>query len=60
MTQGMVVKVVRALYGLKSSGASWRSMFNMTIIEIVFIPTIADPAAYRQANTKPDGFKYYE
>ena len=29
--QGQVVKVVRALYGLKSSGASWRYMLQETI-----------------------------
>ena len=58
--QGMVVRIVRALYGLKSSGASWRAMFNSTIIEMGFEPIIADPDAYRRATAKPDGFKYYE
>ena len=58
--QGTVVKVVRALYGLKSSGASWRAMFNNTIRDMGFESTIADPDAYRRAFAKPDGFKYYE
>jgi hypothetical protein len=58
--QGTVIKIVRALYGLKSSGASWRAMFNSTILEMGFKPTIADPDAYLRANAKPDGFKYYE
>ena len=58
--QGMVVKIVRALYGLKSSGASWRAMFNTSILEMGFEPIIADPDAYRRASAKPDGFKYYE
>jgi hypothetical protein len=58
--QGTVVKVVRALYGLKSSGASWRSMFNTTIRDVGFEPTIADPDVYRRAFAKPDGFKYYK
>ena len=58
--QGTVVKVVRALYGLKSSGASWRAMLNSTITEMGFDPTIADPDVYRRANAKDDGFKYYE
>jgi hypothetical protein len=41
--QGQVVKVVRALYGLKSSGASWRNMLQETIInELEFTSTIAD------------------
>ena len=56
----MAVRIVRALYGLKSSGASWRAMFNSTITEMGFMPTVADPDAYRRQNAKPDGFKYYE
>jgi Reverse transcriptase (RNA-dependent DNA polymerase) len=58
--QGTVVKVVRALYGLKSSGASWRAMFNNSILEMGFKPSIADPDVYLRAFAKPDGFKYYE
>ena len=58
--QGMVVKVTHGLYDLKSSGASWRSMFNSTILEMGFESTIADPDVYRRANLKPDGFKYYK
>ena len=58
--QGTVIKVVRALYGLKSSGASWRAMFNNSIREMGFIPSVADPDVYRRAFAKPDGFKYYE
>jgi hypothetical protein len=54
--QGQVVKIVRALYGLKSSGASWRSMLQQTIIEeLQFQPTIADPDVYRRCNRKPSG-----
>jgi hypothetical protein len=58
--QGTVIKIVRALYGLKSSGAAWRAMFNTSIIEMGFTPTVADPDVYRRPNTKEDGFKYYE
>ena len=58
--QGMVVKVMRALYGLKSSGASWRAMFNSSLIDMGFQSTIADPDVYRRVNAKPCGFKYYE
>ncbi|KAI2490441.1 Reverse transcriptase (RNA-dependent DNA polymerase) [Fragilaria crotonensis] len=58
--QGMVVKVVHALCGLKSSGSSWRSMFIATIWDMGFEPTIADPDVYRRAFAKPNGFKYYE
>jgi hypothetical protein len=59
--QGQVVKIVRALYGLKSSGASWRSMLQQTIIEeLQFQPTIADPDVYRRCNQKPSGKEYWE
>ena len=60
LRKGVVVKIVRALYGLKSRGASWRAMFNSSILEMRFKPIIADPDAYRRANAKPDGFMYYE
>jgi hypothetical protein len=59
--QGMVVYVVRALYdGVKSSGALWRAMLKLTITEMGWDPTIADPDVYRRANAKDDGFKYFE
>ena len=59
--QGQVVKVVRALYGLKSSGASWRNMLQETIqTEMGFTPTQADPDVYRRRSAKPDGFEYWE
>jgi Reverse transcriptase (RNA-dependent DNA polymerase) len=41
--QGMMIKVVRALYGLKSSGAAWHAMFNCwSILEMGFEQMIAD------------------
>jgi hypothetical protein len=59
--QGQVIKIVRALYGLKSSGASWRNMLQQTIVEeLQFEPTIADPDVYRRYNRKPDGTEYWE
>ena len=58
--QGTVIKIVRALYGLKSSGTSWCAMFNASILEMGFEATIADPDVYRKANANADGFKYYE
>ena len=44
--QGKVMVIVRALYGLKSSGASWRAMFAERLTEMGFIPTQADPDVY--------------
>ena len=60
MRQGTVVIVVRALYGLKSSGASWRAMFNTTALEMGFVPAIADLDVYRRQNMEENGFKYYK
>jgi hypothetical protein len=45
--QGQSVKVVRALYGLKSSGAAWRTFLQQSILnDLQFEPTIADPDVY--------------
>jgi hypothetical protein len=58
--EGSVIRIVRALYGLKSSGASWRAMFNSSILDMGFEPTIADPDVYRKVHSKENGFKYNE
>jgi hypothetical protein len=41
--QGKSVLIVRALYGLKSSGAAWRSHFAATLHQIGFHSCLADP-----------------
>ena len=53
--QGSVMKVVRALYGLKSSGAAWRAMFNTTVLEMGFVPTIADLMSIERRKQKKIG-----
>jgi hypothetical protein len=58
--KGQPVKVVRALYGLKSSGAAWRNLLQQAIIDMKFVPTTADPDVYRRRAIKPDGMEYYE
>lgn len=57
---GLPVKLVRALYGLKLSGASWRNTLAMTIMDMGFAPTKADPDVWRRKASKPNGFLYYE
>ena len=52
--------VVRALYGLKSSGASFRAMLANTLWEFGYRPTLADPYVWIKAATKANGFRYYE
>ena len=54
--QGCVCKLVRALYGLKSSGAAWRAMFSKFIINIMgFKPTHADADVYMRRNVRHGG-----
>ncbi|KAL7537428.1 hypothetical protein ACHAWF_005758, partial [Thalassiosira exigua] len=59
--KGRVMKLVRALYGLKSSGASWRKMFNDFIVTYLeFTPPRVDGDMYYRKSLKPDGTLYYE
>jgi hypothetical protein len=58
--KGKFAVIVRALYGLKSAGNSWRTHFATCIREdLGYKPTVADPDVYMKAETKPDGTKYY-
>jgi hypothetical protein len=57
---GKVAVITRALYGLKSSGAAWRSMFAASLQELGFISSIVDPDVWYRAASKPDGSLYYE
>jgi hypothetical protein len=58
--QGQPVLIVRALYGLKSSGAAWRAHLAGTLQSLGFISSLADPDVWYREATKPDGFQYYE
>ena len=58
--QGSVMIVKRALYGLKSSGASWRAMLAQTLSDLGYKSTKADPDVWIRPQTKPNGFEYYE
>ena len=59
--KGKPMKLVRALYGLKSSGASWRNMFKDFIIShLGFAPTVMDPDVYIRRNINKKGGAYYE
>jgi hypothetical protein len=52
--------IVRALYGLKSSGAVWRSHLANTLQSLGYTSCVADPDVWYCAAVKPDGFHYYE
>jgi hypothetical protein len=45
--RGKVMTVERALYSLKSSGASWRSMFAESLQGMGWVPTSVDADVYR-------------
>ena len=58
--QGRPAVIIRALYGLKSSGARWRDHFASILKELGFVNSRADPDAWMRKATKPDGLKYWE
>ena len=57
---GTIFIVKKALYGLKSAGAAFRSLLADTLMDIGYRPTKADPDAWLRPAVKPDGFQYYE
>ncbi len=58
----MPVKIVRALYGLRGSGAAFRNHLAQAITDMGFVPSLADPDVWmrKAVAVKPDGTKYYE
>jgi hypothetical protein len=58
--KGKVCVVVRALYGLKSAGASWRATLAQALRDICFVSTIADPDVWIRPAAREDGYDYYE
>ena len=57
---GTTMIIVRALYGLKSSGAAFRSFLAETLNDIGFKPSLADPDVWMRPAMKANGFKYWE
>ena len=52
--------ITRALYGLKSAGASFRAFLAERLDEMGFRYSIADPDVWMRPATKNDGEGYYE
>jgi hypothetical protein len=52
--------VVKALYGLKSSGAAFRSKLAQDFRDLGYVASKADPDVYLKPRSKPDGSTYYE
>jgi len=57
-SEGSVMIIMRALYGLKSSGAAWRSTLAVTKGTLGYRPTQADPDVWIKQATKQDGEPY--
>jgi hypothetical protein len=52
---------VRALYGLKHSGASWRAHIAHTLSDMGFVPSRGDPDVWmRQAFNQMTKASYWE
>jgi len=61
LEQGKIAVIVRALYGLKSSGAMWRSHFAATLRDLGFTSSLADPDVWMRPSILPDDKQeYYE
>ena len=58
--QGKKAVIVRALYGLKTAGNSWRQHFSAVIRDqLGYEFTVADPDVYRKVEKKASGELYY-
>ena len=56
---GRPVKIVRALYGLKSSGARWRDHMAASLRDAGYFSCKADPDVWMKAKSKPSGERYW-
>ena len=57
---GTPMLVVRALYGLKSSGAAFRAFLADKLYDLGYQPSEADPDVWMRPAIKDKGFKYWE
>jgi hypothetical protein len=58
--EGKVMIVRKALYGLKSSGFSWKKTLTQNLVDMGYKSLIADPDVFIRPAAKPDGTEYYE
>lgn len=56
---GCVAVIRKALYGLKSSGAAWRSLFASTLQDMGYKATLADPDVWLSRGYRKNGTPYY-
>ena len=50
----------KTIYGLKSSGVSFRAFLEETLDVMGYHPNYADPDLWLRPAVKSDGFEYYE
>jgi hypothetical protein len=58
--QGRIVVIVKAVYGLKSSGAAWHNMLSSTLHDLGFKSSLADADVWMMPNVKLKGEYYYD
>ena len=58
--KGKIMIIVRALYGLESSGAAFRAFLAETLDTLGYRPSYADPDVWMRPAIKENGFKYWE
>ena len=59
-TEAGKIMIVRALYGLKSSGAAFRALLAEVLYDAGYRPSYAESDVWMRPGMKPDGFKYWE
>ena len=57
---GKTMIITRALYGLKSAGASFRAFLGEHLYDMGYRPCMADPDVWLRPAVKNCGFQYYE
>lgn len=60
LLKGCKMKIVKALYGLKTSGARFREHLAGTLRSMGYKSCLADPDVWMRPAVNPDGGKYYE
>ena len=60
MDEGKIFIIVRVLYGLKSSGATFRAFLAERLDEMDFKSSLVDPDVWFREATKEDGEEYYD
>ena len=57
---GMVLIIARAIYGLKSSGAAWRSELAETLMSLGYKSSQADADVWMKRDFNTNGYLYYK